>query len=146
VGQHSGPYPSQHPNKPEEEIDLEAALAYQKWRRGAPVEQVAEELGISRRTLYNRLDRLKADEGLPTRRLQRSVEFDRLEDLNRRVFERLDGDVSNQDFVKFVAEARQLSRERLALVKDDDEPPPKDPLSPEDEAILEDWEAAEDVS
>lgn len=147
MGQHSGPYPSQHPNKPEEEIDFEAAMVYQRWRRGTPVDELAAELGISRRTLYYRLDRLRTDGGLPNRHLQRVIEYDRLEDLNRMLLARLsDEEASHQDFAKMVGEARQLSRERRALLKLDTVPdePPSDALSEDDEALLADWAAGED--
>lgn len=149
AGPHSDwPYPTANPNKPEEEIDVEAALAYQKWRRGVPVDEVAEELGISRRTLYNRLERLRTDGGLPSRHLQRTIEFDRLEDLNRMVLARLvAGDASNQDFAKLVAEVRQIGAARRALLQLDntpDEPEQADALDDRDAALLADWEAAEE--
>lgn len=50
--------PTQDPNKPEEEVDAEAGKIYAQLRRGTKTAaQIAEEMGISRRTLFNRLKR-----------------------------------------------------------------------------------------
>jgi hypothetical protein len=52
--------PSQDPNKTDEEIDFECALAFSKMcRRERTAAQLAEEMGISRATFFRRIDKYR---------------------------------------------------------------------------------------
>lgn len=115
MGDHSGPYASADPNKSEEQIDLESALAWAKWQRGQSPDEISKELGISRRTFYYRLEKLISAHGRPSRALMQMMEMERLDSYTRRAEERLDGDVSNSDAARLLAEARQLSLARQRL-------------------------------
>lgn len=115
-GPHSGPYPTQDPNKDEETVLEEAAKAWAKWQKGSTADEIAAELGISRRTFYNRLEKLISAHGRPSATLIQIREWERLERYTQRVDEYLDGgEVSNADAAKFLAEGRQLSIARQRL-------------------------------
>lgn len=112
---HSDPYPTGDPNKSDEEVLTEAAKAWAKWQNGHTADEIAAELGISRRTFYNRLEKLMSAHGRPSATLIQIREWERLERYTQRVDEYLDGDVSNADAVKFLSEGRQLSIARQRL-------------------------------
>lgn len=139
---HSGPYKTQDPNKSDEVIDVEAALAYLKLRRGEHPDDICKELGLSRRTFYRRIETLIMARERPGRRLLQAMEYDNLQDLTRLVHERLnEEEASNADFVKLVGESRQLSNSRRALMKLDDAEVADETLEDVDE--LDEWVAEE---
>lgn len=131
--------PTQDPNKPDEVIDVEASLAYLALKRGEHPDDIAKRLGISRRTFYYRIEKLIFAFEAPSRRLLQRIERDHLADLTSMVLARLDDEASNADFARLTGEARQLSRERRALLKLDD----AEPVTVDDASELEDddWEA-----
>lgn len=139
MGSHSGPYPTQDPNKSDEVIDVEAALAYSKLRRGEHPDDICKQLGLSRRTFYRRIETLILAQERPSRRLMQAMEFDTLQDLTRRVYERLEDESSTADFAKLVGESRQLSAARRALLRLDDDPDDKE--EPQDDEELAEWVA-----
>lgn len=131
--------PTQDPNKPEEEVDAEAGKIYAQLRRGTKTAaQIAEEMGISRRTLFNRLKMISA---LPERGMVRALHFDRLEELYAKATELIDDETSRADAARLLGESRQILARQAALLKLD-EAPTDDP-EPDDELDGDDWEVAE---
>lgn len=142
MGQHSGPYKTQDPNKSEEVIDVEAALAYLALKRGEHPDDIAKRLGISRRTFYYRIEKLIFAQERPSRRLLQALEYDRLQDLTVMVHQRLeDTESSNADFAKLVGESRQLSNSRRTLMRLDEAEVIDD--CEEDDDELDEWVAEE---
>lgn len=142
-GPYSGPYDTQDPNKADEVIDVEAALAYVKFREGMHPDDICKQLGLSRRTFYRRIEKLILAQELPSRRLIQAMEFDILQDLSRLVRARLtaEDEPSNADLARLVGEARQLSRERRALLRVDEDP--AGDVGDEFELPEDDWEAGD---
>jgi len=116
---HSGPYRSQDPDKPEEVVDAEAALAYARLRRRDKPEDICRDLGISRATFYRRIEKLMLRHDRPSRSLIEVMEHEHLDDLTAMVEDRLKGEVSNADFAKLVTVALSASRERRSLLLKD---------------------------
>lgn len=143
MGQYSGPYETGDPNKPEEVIDVEAALAYQRLRRGEHPDDICKQLCLSRRTFYRRIERLILAQDHPTRSLMRVMEWENLQELTAMTLQLLEGvktgDISNADAIKGIGEARQLSNSRRALFKLEDE---EDETAPEElDAEMDEWVA-----
>lgn len=127
MGEHSGPYKTQDPNKSEEVIDTEAALAYARLLRRERADDIAKDLGISRATFYRRIEMLTLRLGQPSRSLLVAISHEELDELARMTKERLQGEVSNADFAKLAAELRQQNTAILRLYEDaSDEAPEQD--------------------
>lgn len=142
MGEHSGPYKTQDPNKSEEVIDTEAALAYARLLRRERADDIAKDLGISRATFYRRIEMLTLRLDRPSRSLLVAISHDELDELSRMTKERLQSEVSNQDFAKLAAELRQQNAAILRLYEGAVDPTPDEPEgNPED-----DWESDEGVA
>ena len=136
---HSGPYRSQETNKDDQQVDFEAALAYARLCRRERAEDIAADLKISRATLYRRVEMLILRIGRPSRSLMQALAHDEYDDLARRTFVRLDGEVSNADYARLVSELRQINTARMALYKEPEAPEP-----PASEHEDDDWELADE--
>lgn len=122
---HSGPYESCDPNKDDEQIDFECAVAYSKMcRREKSAAQIAEELGISRATLFRRIEKLMLRLGRPSRSLMTAMEHEHLDALTDHLMRRLD-EASNADAARMVSVAAGLSRDRLSLYREPEDRVPE---------------------
>jgi hypothetical protein len=119
VGQHSGPYRSTDPNKPDEVMDAEAALAYGYLIKHETPEYICDKLGISRATFYRRIQKLMLRLDRPTRTFMRQLEADRLEEYAAHLVKLRNLEISARDHISLIAELRQLSAQRLRLLEDD---------------------------
>lgn len=108
--------PTGDPNKDDEQVDMEAALAYLKLKRGHRADDICKEMGLSRRTFYRRVEALILAQDRPGRRLMQALEADRLDDLTLKANELLEGEVSNADASRLIGEARQLSAARRKML------------------------------
>lgn len=116
--EHSGPYPTGDPNKPQELIDLEAALIFQRWVRGERVEDAAAAFGIGRSTAYERLQSLINGSPLPNKRMMRSVSYARLEAAVLALTKKMetDSDMPVSDLVKLLDLQRKLVDQSAKLL------------------------------
>lgn len=137
MGDYSGPYPTGDPNKTDDVVDVEAALAYVKLRRGEDPAEICKQLGLSRRTFYRRIERLILAQDRPTRTLMKAMEFDTLQDLTRLTYEIYEGEASNADKLAAISQARQLSNSRRALYSLDEDDTVEEPEELDED--LEKW-------
>lgn len=129
--------PSQDPNKTEEEVDLECALAFSKMcRRERTAAQLAEEMGISRATFFRRIDKLILRLGRPSRTVMVAMEHEHLDGITGELLGRLP-EASNADAARMVSVMAGLSRDRLSMYRDI----PEEIDDATDELEDDDWEA-----
>lgn len=142
-GPHSGwPYPTSDPNPTEDEVDLEAAMAYLKLKRGMRADDICRELNLSRRTFYRRVESLILAQDRPSRRLMQALEHDRQEDLLCRTHELLDGEVSNADAARLLTVAASIGRDKRRMFALDEAPEAGADVGPDEPEVTE-WVAAE---
>jgi hypothetical protein len=83
MGEYSGSYETQHPNKSDAVMDVEAALCFALARANYTVRDIAKRLSLDPMTVCRRLDRLILLHSRPSRSVMRLLEGDRLDDLSR---------------------------------------------------------------
>lgn len=147
AGPHSGPYLSADPQKSQEQIDAEAALAYAKLRAGGRPNAIAKELGISRATFYRRVSELILRHDRPTQSLMQVIAAEELDELTEittgLLYQVVDAEeVDPLAAARLISEARQLNQSKRALFSvDGGASEPEEPG--ETEAGDDDWEAGE---
>lgn len=116
AGPHSDPYPTGDPNRDEDQLDLEALKALKLIKEGHSQLEVSATLGIPRRTLQRRLDRLiLAQLDLD---FLKFVEHERLLALTLRIHQELEAAQTPQDIDRFLNRAIQLAGRRVQLIKE----------------------------
>jgi hypothetical protein len=121
--------PSQDPLTPQDEQERQAGIAFARMSRGRTADEVAEELGISRRMVYYRLKMISAQ--MPDKEAARAILFGRNEHWINQLAKRLEvltdrDQVNMADYVRSIAELRQLGQRQAALLRvevSDPEPP-----------------------
>lgn len=142
AGPHSGSYPTGDPNKPQEVVDAEAIRAYELQLRGHDLTYISKATGLAPRTVQRRISELILARERPIREVQRWIESDRYDRWTALISDRLDGEVSNADTARLLAEARQISTARRRLYALDDAEPV--PVPSEDSYEHDDWVDAYD--
>lgn len=125
---YSEPIPAQHPNFTEHEKVAQASEILERLANGQSTRQVAAAMGINRSTLYDRMRLI--NQPLPSVEVVRAIHFERLEGMFEGLQDRLDGDASNPDYARLVAEQRQVLARQSALLRvegTDPTPPESDP-------------------
>jgi hypothetical protein len=105
-------------------MDAQAGEILAKLARGVPVAEIARDMSMCRDTVYARVKLISRQ--LPSRDVLRMVQYERNEYLFQRLINRIiDDEVSTADFVRGIAEGRQLGARQATLLKlDDAEVPP----------------------
>lgn len=116
AGPYSGPYESQDPNKSLDEVEDEALQAWSLLKRGWSYDEIGVKLGVSRRTVANRLEKLTNALGGLQGPLRRMAELDRLERLTRKIDEALDAELTPGDLAKLVGAGARVSDARIKLL------------------------------
>lgn len=125
---YSEPIPAQHPNASRDEQIEQAGQILARLAQGESTRSVAAAMDINRSTLYARLKLI--NQPLPDVDLVRVIHFERLEELYEGLRSRTEGDASNADYARLVAEQRQVLARQSALLRvegSDPTPPEADP-------------------
>jgi hypothetical protein len=120
MGEHSGPYETQHPNKSEAVMDVEAALCFALARANYPVRDIAKRLCLDAMTVCRRLDRLILLQAQPGRSAMRLLEAARVDDLARALDQVLygpPGDTEPEAFADRAVQAHLTAADVAALVR-----------------------------
>lgn len=139
MGEHSGPYETQHPNATRDEQIEQAGQILARLAQGQSTRSVAAAMGINRSTLYARIKMI--NQPLPDVDVVRVIHFERLEELYEGLRDRTESDdATNADYARLVAEQRQVLARQSALlrVEGSDTPPPAE----EPDEQMTEWVAA----
>ena len=129
-GPHSGPYKGQDPNPTPEEMYAQAGEILLRVQ-GSSVAEVAKHYQRSRQWVYNRLALISGQ--MPHVDVVRLIHYERLEAMIEAVQGRLDGEISNTDYFRGIAERRRLLARQSALLRVESEA-----LAPAEEEHAED--------
>lgn len=127
------PYPTGDPNRSQAECAGEASIAFKRYVDGVDVEEIAEELGLSRATVYRRI---KAHGGLhdqPPRVVRQLKAEIRLDRWIIAAQELLDGEASVADKLGALKELRMLDISWRKLFAVDEVPTLEAPAEPPSE-------------
>lgn len=126
--------PSQDPDKDVDTVEDECLRAWFLLKRGWSYDEIAVDIGVSRRTVARRLEKLMlalGDLGGPVRRM---VELDRLEKYTRKIDEAMDAELTPGDLSKLIGAGARVSDARLKLLAPVDETSPAN-----DDPEVEQW-------
>lgn len=137
------PYVTQDPNKPETEKAGEASLAFARYvNDGATIEEIAEQLGISRATAYRRIKQHSEIHDQPPRALRQLRAEGEIERLTRATRDLLDGEASIADKTNLIKELRMLNLSWRKLYAVDEIPVAGVPTAPPVDPEVAEWVAA----
>lgn len=120
--------PSQHPNATDHQKIAQASEILERLGRGESTRSLCAAMGISRGTMYARLELI--NEPLPTVQTVRRVHFERIETMIEDLQKVLDDDqeLTALDRARLMGEQRQLLARQSALLRvETTDPPPPEP-------------------